>query len=209
MTHTLHRIGTVENLADDFIFVILPAKGINDKDSDPKLQQILKIALKHNPNNIGSDSSGEGGWYTHTTEQIIKGCHGEAHAVFSNPQDVIDYLKDLKEANMGISVVVSGVTEAVNDICKQAGLTRHTVNYSLGFKGKTDKLPPREIMELTTMCGHHMIGPNLVTTLVDDVKKGRKTANDAAKELAKPCYCGCFNIVRAEKLISQLANSKK
>jgi len=209
MTHTLHRIGTAENLADDFIFVILPAKGINDKDSDPKLQQILKIALKHNPNNIGSDSSSEGGWYTHTTDQIIGGCHGEAHAVFSSPRDVIEYLKDLKKANLGMSVVVSGITETVNEICKQAGLTRHTVNYSLGFRGKMDGLPSREIMELTTMCGHHMIAPNLVTMLVEDVRKGRKTAADAAKELAKPCYCGCFNIVRAEKLIAQIAGVNK
>lgn len=208
MTHTLHRVGTVDNLADDFIFVMLPSKGINDKDGDPRLQKMLKIALKHNPNNIGSDSSGEGGWFTHTTEQILNGCHGEAHAVFSDPNDVVEYLKDLKKANIGISVVVSGLTETVNEICKQAGLTRHTVNYSLGFKGKTNKLPPWEILELTTMCGHHMIGPNLVTTLVGDVKKGRKTAADAAKELAKPCYCGCFNIVRAEKLIAQLAGLK-
>lgn len=209
MTHTLHRIGTAENLADDFIFVILPAKGINDKDADPKLQQILKIALRHNPNNIGSDSSNEGGWYTHTTDQIISGCHGEAHAVFSNPRDVIEYLKDLKKANLGMSVVVSGITETVNEICKQAGLTRHTVNYSLGFRGKTDRLPAREIMELTTMCGHHMIAPNLVTMLVEDVRKGRKTAAGGAKELAKPCYCGCFNIVRAEKLIAQMAGVNK
>jgi hypothetical protein len=209
MTHTLHRIGTAANLADDFIFVILPAKGINDKDSDPKLQQILKIAMRHNPNNIGSDSSGEGGWYTHTTDQIIGGCHGEAHAVFSNPQNVIDYLIDLKKANLGMSVVVSGITDTVNDICKRAGLTRHTINFSLGFKGKTGKLPSREIMELTTMCGHHMISPNLVTMLVDDVRKGRKKAADAAKEVAKPCYCGCFNIVRAEKLITSLAETKK
>lgn len=209
MTHTLHRIGTAENLADDFIFVILPAKGINDQDSDPKLQQILKIALRHHPNNIGSDSSTEGGWYTHTTEQIIGGCHGEAHAVFSEPQDVIEYLKDLKKADLGMSVVVSGITETVNNICQQSGLTRHTVNFSLGFRGKTDKLPSREVMELTTMCGHHMISLNLVKVLVDDVKKGTKSASDAAKELAKPCYCGCFNVVRAEKLITGMAGIRK
>jgi hypothetical protein len=209
MTHTLHRIGTAENLADDYIFVMLPAKGINDEGSDPKLQKMLRIALRHNPNNIGSDSSNEGGWYTHTTEQIIGGCHGEAHAVFSDPKDAVAYLKELKKENLGMSVVISGLTEEVNRICKEAGLTRHTVNFSLGYKGKTDKLPPREILEVTTMCGHHLVSPHLVRAIIEDIKKGRKTPVEGAKEIAKPCTCGCFNVVRAEKLLAKLAGVKK
>jgi len=209
MTHTLHRIGTEQNLADDYTFVMLPAKGINDDvEADPKLRQLLHIALRHNPNNIGSDSKDEGGWYTHSAEQILKGCHAEAHAVFSNPKDVVDFLKEVKKANLGMSIVLSGLLGDVNVICKQVGLTRHTVNFSLGYRGNTKKLPPREILEITTMCGHHMISPNLVKTIVQDIKREVKTAADGARQLAKPCYCGCFNVVRAEKLLAEMASKE-
>lgn len=209
MTHTLHRLGTPGNLVDDYVAVILPAKGINEADADPKLRQILHIALRHNPNNIGSDSKDQGGWYTHTTEEIIEGCHGEAHAVFTNAQDVVEFLKDLKTAELGMSVVTSGVTETVNEICKEAGLVRHTVEFSLGIRGKIEKLPPREVLEITTMCGHHMISPNLVKSLVEDIKQGTKSLADAAEELARPCYCGCFNPTRTEKLLIKMARLDK
>jgi len=205
MTHTLHRLGTAENLADDFLAVVLPAKGINDVDSDPKLRQILRIALRHNPNNIGSDSKDEGGWYTHTTEEIINGCHGEAHAVFCDPKDVVAFLKELKKADFGMSVVISGLTEVVNEICREVGLARHTVNFSVGFRGRVEKLPSRDILEITTMCGHHMVSPNLVKTIVAKIKQGTKSPVEGARELAKPCYCGCFNVVRAEKLLARMA----
>lgn len=209
MTHTLHRVGTAENLSDDYIMVTLPSKGINDAGSDPKLQEILRIALRHNPNNIGSDSKDQGGWYTHTTEQIIDGCHGEAHAVFDNPQDVVEFLKELKKADLGMSVVISGITETVDKICREAGLMRHTVEFSLGIRGRTEKLPSRDILELTTMCGHHLIASNLVKSVAEAVKRGGKSPDDAAKELARPCYCGCFNVTRARKLLVAMVGVEK
>ena len=209
MTHTLHRTGTPESLSEDYIFVCLPANGINDVGSDPKLQEFLRIALRHNPDNIGSDSSHQGGWFTHTTEEIVDQCHGEAHAVFTNPRDVVEVLKELKKADLGLSVVVSGLTDSVDKICREAGLTRHTVEFSLGVRGKTEKLPPREILDITTMCGHHMVSPNLVKSLADDVRKGTKSPDEAGKELARPCYCGCFNAHRAGKLIARMAGIDK
>ena len=42
MTHTLHRVGTPENLSEDYIFICLPANGINDAGSDPKLQEFYQ-----------------------------------------------------------------------------------------------------------------------------------------------------------------------
>jgi len=205
MTHTLHRLGTREDLADDYVFLILPAKGTNDEGSDPKLQQYLRIGLRHHPNNIGSDSPSAGGWYTHTTDEIIAMCHGEAHVVFSNKADAIDFLREVKNSELDMSVVISGLLDEVEDICKQVGITRHTVNYSLGFRGRLDKLPSPGILEITTMCGHHMISPMLVTKMVEDIKGGKRTAEDCARLLARPCVCGCFNVVRAERLLREMA----
>ena len=36
-------------------------------------------------------------------------------------------------------------------------LPRHSVGYSLGFEGKTEKLPNSQVLMLSTMCGHGMI----------------------------------------------------
>jgi len=205
MTHTLHRFGNREDLTDDYVCIILPAKGINDEGSDRKLQQYLCIGLRHHPNNIGSDSQSAGGWYTHTTDEIIAMCHGEAHVVFSSKADAIDFLREVKNSELDLSVVMSGLLDEVEDICKQVGITRHTVNYSLGFRGRLDKLPPPDVLEITTMCGHHMVPPILVTKMVEDIKDGKRTAEDCAKLLARPCVCGCFNVVRAERLLRKMA----
>ena len=37
---------------------------------------------------------------------------------------------------------------------KYAGIPRHSVGYSLGFEGKTEKMPNGQVMMLSTMCGH-------------------------------------------------------
>jgi hypothetical protein len=58
---------------------------------------------------------------------------------------------------------------------------------------------------ITTMCGHQMVPPMLVTKMVEDIKAGRRTVEDCARLLARPCVCGCLNVVRAERLLRKLA----
>ncbi|HEX78354.1 MAG TPA: hypothetical protein G4O03_08135 [Dehalococcoidia bacterium] len=203
MTHTLHRKGTVENLSDDYVLLCIPAKGINEEGSPAKLQEFLRIAWGHNPVNIGSIVLGN--MYSAEPETIMANAREVAHAVFVDPQTVAEVLKELKEAELGMSVVVSGLFKAVSECCHKAGLKRHTVNYSLGIWGKTEKLPSEEVLEVTTMCGHGMVSSSLVNFLAEEVKKGRKSAEDAAKEMAKQCVCGIFNPTRAAKLLTAMA----
>ncbi|MFC1992732.1 hypothetical protein ACFLV3_02830 [Chloroflexota bacterium] len=58
MTHTLHRRGTAESLSGDYVVLMLPAMGINDEGHVPKLQEFLRIALRHKPRNIGGVTKG-------------------------------------------------------------------------------------------------------------------------------------------------------
>ena len=58
MTHTLHRFGRYEDLADDFIVTAMPARGFNDKNAVPKQKQFLQTALKYKPVNIGNSIKG-------------------------------------------------------------------------------------------------------------------------------------------------------
>ncbi len=200
MTHSLHRIGTEESLNKDFVVAALPAKGINDAGHESKLQEFLRLALKHNPVNYGAGEYGNE--YSHPGEEVIQHARGMVHAVFTNVDDVREFLTTLKKADLGMSVIVSGVFDTVNKAVRESGLKRHTVNVSLGVWGNTNRLPSTEVMEITTMCGHGLISANLVQKLLDDIRSGATTAEQAGKQLAAPCCCGIFNPVRAADLLS-------
>jgi hypothetical protein len=203
MTHSLHRRGTAESLSEDYVMLCLPAIGINDEGHDQKLQEFLRITLRHNPVNIGAITLGN--MYSHQTEEVVNAAHGIVHAVFVKQDDVIEVLKELDKANLGMSVVVSGIFEKVDECCEKAGLKHHTANFSLGIWGRTEKLPSDDILEVTTMCGHAMISANLVKEMVREIKAGTKTPEEAAKVLAPQCACGIFNPVRAAKLLAAMA----
>jgi len=126
------------------------------------------------------------------------------HIVFDDKDKLLNYLRDLKREDLGMSVVVTGVFDYVNQILEKVGLKPHTVQCSLGVHGKTELLPRKEILEITTMCGHHQIGPRLVEKLLDDIKNNRISLSQAASILAKQCVCGIFNPKRAEILLQRL-----
>lgn len=42
MSHTLHRVGTEENLKHDFVFLCMPSKDINHEGSAPKLRRFFR-----------------------------------------------------------------------------------------------------------------------------------------------------------------------
>jgi hypothetical protein len=181
----------------------LPAVGVNDDGHAPKLKKFLEIATRYDPVNIGTIKLGN--MYSHSKEQVIKEAQAVVHAVFVKQEQVASMLKDLKEADLGMSVVVSGIYENVDQCLEKAGLKHHTANFSLGIWGKTEKLPPDDILEVVTMCGHAMISANLVREMVKEIKAGTKTPEEAAKVLAPQCACGIFNPARAAKLMAAMA----
>ena len=202
MTHTLHRRGTRESLSEDYTVMMLQSVGINDEGHVPKIQEFLRIALRHNPKNIGSLSMGG---MIDKPEEVIANASKIGHAVFDNKEDLTAVLKELKKADLGISVIVGGIFENVDECLEKAGLQHHTANFSLGIWGKTEKLPSDNTLEVTTMCGHALISPNLVKEMVKEIKAGSKTPEQAAKVLMPQCACGVFNPVRAAKLLAAMA----
>jgi hypothetical protein len=93
--------------------------------------------------------------------------------------------------------------------CKEAEITPHSINYSLGVWGKTENLPDDTTLSITTMCGHHMIPPKFVEHEIDQVKKGKKTEEEAAIAMCNFCYCGIFNQVRAADIIKDVVEKDK
>jgi len=205
MTHSLHRQGTRENLNCDYPLVSVAAHGINKKGAGPKLGKFLEICWRHGPVNLGDMK--QGSVFTYDAEQIYKNVSDTTivECVFDDPAKVEAVLSDLKEEDIGMSVVVSGLLDEVRKMCKKVELEVHTIAQSLGVWGDTSLLPRKEVLEITTMCGHAMVATALVEKMIEDIKKGKTTPQKAAEKLAKPCECGIFNPTRAVELLAAAA----
>ncbi len=205
MTHTLHRCGKIDTLNDDLVFLSMSAKGFaNEKGSGEKMKKILDIAQKHNPVNIGDMKTGN--ILAITMDEIMKNVVDTSivHAVFANVEDAAAFAKEVKEAELGISLVISAPFDHAWKVADMAGCIGHTIEYSGGIWGKTEKLPAPEVMEFTTMCGHAMISRYLVEDVIKRVKAGSTSVKEGSVEIGKQCCCGIYNPDRAEKLLTAL-----
>lgn len=205
MTHSLHRVGAEDTFQDDYVLISRPAMGFNHVGCTPKVQRTLEIIFQEGPTNLGSLTTQENLTLGIDPQAMIAKTEDDSPVMccFYEREKVVNVLKRLKEEEIGLSVVVTGLIDKVSDICREVGLTPHSVDISLGIHGDTELLPEEEIMCITTMCGHGMIAAGLVEQMKKAVQGGRMPPEVAARILAKPCYCGIFNQKRAENLLSR------
>jgi hypothetical protein len=219
VTNTLHRYGDADSLKNDYIVFAIPCRGKNDGDCVPKLRDFLRIALKYNPVNIGDGSKGgmyrpspnldpTVHWSRDTTPDVREVVDKVANAtvvaaVFDNEEAVGAFVKELRQADLGISINISATIAGAKACCGAADLPRHSVEYSLGFMGKTDRLAERQVLELSTMCGHGMVSFGLARKMIDWVREGRRTPEQASVYLSRFCSCGVYNPVRACALLEK------
>lgn len=173
--------------------------------------KFMEVCVQHNPVNAGciypskepySKTFAKGNSWEDMRKDIID--YTETLAVYDNKEAVERTLKALKESEIGLSVVVSGVFEKVYECCNGAGLTPHTVNLALGIRGKMDKLPRGKSLEIVTMCGHGLVSRYLVEDLARRIISGEVTCEEAAKRLGANCVCGAFNTKRAAELLGEM-----
>lgn len=206
MTHSLHRRGIEESLKKDYVVLAIAAQGVNAKGSAAKMKEFYDIVSKYNYKNLGDMRTGN--IYSVGLDVIVKGFQDNSvvHVVLTNRSEVLRLLKELKEKDLGLSIVVSGLIEDVKKMCQESGsgIEFHTVNNSLGIWGKTERLPEENVIQINTMCGHGMVSYNLIENLVEKVKKGRKNIDDAVKEICKQCHCGLVNPNRTKELLEEM-----
>lgn len=205
MTHTLHRHGDRESLKDDFVWLMYQSKGINDRAIAPKARAFVEAAEAVGCSNWGDVKAGS---ILKLPPEEIKariGDRSRVRGVLNSRDQVARFLKLVKDRDLGISVVISGLLEDVLDACREAGVTPHTINYSLGVWGRKDLLPDEATLAITTMCGHHMISAGFVRKSVDDIRKGKIGPERAARRMGELCPCGVFNHVRATRLLAEMA----
>ncbi|MEO8130618.1 MAG: hypothetical protein ABJF23_17005 [Bryobacteraceae bacterium] len=225
MTNTLHRFGDAESFHDDYIVFAIASRGKNDQGALEKLQRFLKMAIPFGPVNLGDARHGgslrpcksmhpTSHWNRDVKpdfEAVVDGFDHitTAAAVFDNRVAAEDFFKAVKEADMGLSVNISTSIDGAEQCCHVAGIPRHSVGYSLGFEGKTEKLPNSHVLLLSTMCGHGMVANSLAKKMIDWVKEGRRTPDQAATYLQRFCSCGVFNPSRAKRILEDARVSTK
>ena len=141
-----------------------------------------------------------------TNEEILESITVEGtrvYSVFNDREKLKQALILLKEADEGISIMVSGITDRVRELTAELGINPHMINLSLGIHGRTDRLAPADIRQFTTMCGHGVVSPHLVKDMLRRVKTGKVSAWDGSVLLAEPCTCGIFNPCRSAELLRE------
>jgi len=206
MTNTLHRQGTAEELKEDYVIFATTARGITREGSAPKIQEFMRICLRHDPVNIGSSRQGNILQDDVEIHELIAnlGDGAGAGAVFTDLDTLQKVISELIEADLGVSINVSGLLDGVQQCCRSNGTERHSVEQSLGFWGARDRLPEREILAFNTLCGHGLVSFNLIRKMIEHVKMRRLTPREAAKIMGKCCECAVFNTVRAEHLLEKM-----
>jgi hypothetical protein len=231
MTNTLHRysehyaldrVDEPAPVSDDYIVFAMASKGLNDDDLIDKYRSFLRIALRHNPINVGDAT--KGGWLRPRrdlnpaahwlrenrpdADAVLAGIEGHTTvaAVFDNYEGMRAFVGELKTADLGISINISAPMDEAERCCEDTGIARHSVEYSLGFRGRVDRLPDATTLELSTMCGHGMIAADFAKKMIDWVKENRRTPEEAAVYMARFCSCGVFNTARACRILKTKAS---
>jgi hypothetical protein len=228
MTNTLHRYSAhyaferppdPKPVQDDFIVFAMATRGINDDDLVAKYRAFLRLALKHHPVNIGDATKGgmlrprrdlnpKAHWRRDDRpdpDAVLAGVagHTTVAAVFATYYDMKAFVDELRGAKLGISVNISAPIDQARRCCRETGITRHSVEYSVGFCGRVERLPDATVLELMTMCGHGMISAAFAKKMLDWVKENRRSAAAVARIMARFCSCGVFNTSRAETILNE------
>jgi len=228
MTHTHHRRGSVQSLANDYVVITRVDRTNPDQTTykgelNQRVEQFLMICAKHNPIAIATKDQKLKTvlrWMLGWTNEMNSGIHqrstindvctnpnpvprAETHVIFTNKEDLKQAIQEVKQADLGLSVVVSGVFDEVFQACTELETYPHTVNMSLGTWGKTDRLPLEPILSLVTMCGHSMISQHLITHLIERIDSGKLTPEAAAVEMGKQCTCNVFNVTRGAQILRE------
>jgi hypothetical protein len=224
MTNTLHRYGDAASFHDDYVVFAIAAKG-NDRDALPKLRRFLEIATEYKPVNLGDARNGGAlrsskqmnplAHWTRNIEPDFKAVIDgmdlptTCAAVFDNKVAAEDFVERIRKEDLGLSINISTSIDGAEQCCHHAGIPRHSVGYSLGFEGNTDKLPGSQVMMLSTMCGHGMVSHSLAKKMIDWVKEGRRTPEQAVSYLARFCSCGVFNPSRAKRVLQAVIDNPR
>ena len=136
MTNTLHRFGDAASFYDDYVIFAIPSRGKNEKGSVPKLKKFLEMALPFKPVNLGDAIHGGAlrpSRNMHPTSHwkrdmepdfraVIDGVDTPTTvaAVFDNRVAAEDFLKTVRQADLGLCINISTSIDGAEQCCHAA-----------------------------------------------------------------------------------------
>lgn len=204
MTHTLHRRTVSEGFKTEFTLLCMAAQKYNDAGAAEKLKEIYRLVASTGPDNLADDN--RGGRFTGLTdEKVLEKMGDKAYvgAAFSDRSRLKEAIKKIRDADLGMSVVISGDYPSVFEVIRELDLKPHTVNMSLGIFGNRECLPKKDVLTIATMCGHGMVPPQRIKAVKEEVSRGECSAEEGGRRLAATCTCGIFNPKVAGKLLEE------
>ncbi|MEM3787045.1 MAG: hypothetical protein QXZ59_06645 [Nitrososphaeria archaeon] len=222
MTHSLHRVLelTENDFKNDIVVMMMAAKNLNKNNSSQKKVEFLKSAMKFNPVNYGEGvklhlpptlNGKDEKFFTELLASIND--DSTPVAVYDDPSKVAHLLKELKEKDLGLSVIVSGNVSLIEKLLKTPDISiksyaiEHRVfkkGDQVGIYGNYYLLPSLEEVEIASMCGHGMIPYSLIQRVLFDLKLGRINVDEASRILERPCSCGIFNREKAKEILRKM-----
>lgn len=203
MTHSLHRCGRDQEL--DYVWLLYHVKGINDQDLRARISEAADIAVELGTVNWGDVKSGPMVCLSNDEIKSKITDKSRIRGAFTSKEQVVQFLARMKQADMGLCVIIAGLLDEVLDACRENEIPPHTINYSLGVFGRRELLAEEATQDITCMCGHHMVPDGYVQKLRTRVKKGKISPEKAAMKMAVMCPCGIFNQYRAAELLRKEA----
>jgi|GEM_PF-4053171 len=137
MTHALHREGSIKSLRGDYVLLAMVSRA-NRETAGPAMARFAQIALGADPTNYGSSTFALNRPLGLQPEDFIRRApeaDGVA-CVFTSKEELRQVLVELKEADLGLSITVSGLTDEVLALAREVGLKPHSVELSLGDTGR-------------------------------------------------------------------------
>jgi hypothetical protein len=211
MTHTIHRRGDRGSLENEYVILV---RGINESD---KTNQVIRILADHKPIGLIKRRREKPLRYMKNwtegleIEELVENQESPTYVsgVYTEKGNVEGVVRDLVEADLGLPITISGIIDDVFEICKKTGTGPHSVMLSMETIGRTELLPDDKIMEITTMCGHGLVNQHLVRHIINEVRKGRMTAEEAGFELGRQCICNSLNHLRATNIVKEYVDTQR
>ena len=226
MTNTLHRFGDAESFRDDYIVFAIASRGQERRGRGAQAAQV--------PGDGAAVQAGEPGrrasWrraaavasmnpLSHWKRDITAGFRGgDRRPGYADHRGRgVRQPRGGRRFREGGQGGGSGPERQHLDLHRRRGavlrcranLCRHSVGYSLGFEGKTEHLPNEDVLKLSTMCGHGMVSASLAKKMIDWVKEGRRTPEQAVTYLTRFCSCGVFNPSRGKRILEEARTRTK
>lgn len=130
--------------------------------------------------------------------------------IINEERNISHFLSDPTETKATTGVPGRGTEEAkTNDVTGRTRIGEVGIAIDMGRPGIGVHMADAEKVAMAVAAaGHHQIAPKLVEKKVEEVRKGKKTPEEAALELALYCPCGIFNQVRCAKLLEEQAEGQ-